>query len=200
SASYAANRFEVVFRTLSAMPVTFTSITAVQKNADIEVDWKVENESGIQRYEVEESGDGNQFTQVTTVAPQNNGSGNYSWLDENAIAGYHYYRVRSVGKDGQVQYTQIVKVLIGKMDASFSVYPNPIVNGNIHLAFKNEPAGVYGVRLLNSLGQVIVSKVINHGGGSSNEEINPDNRLAKGIYQLEVTKPDGNVEVMKVIK
>jgi hypothetical protein len=198
-ASSASGRFDVVFRTLSITPVTFTSISAVQKSADIEVDWSVENESGIQQYEVEESGDGNQFTQVATVAPQNNGSGNYSWLDLNVIPGYHYYRIRSVGKDGQVQYTQIVKVLIGKMDASFSVYPNPIVNGNIHLAFNNEPAGVYRVRLMNSLGQLIVLKVINHGGGNSMEEITPGQTLAKGIYQLEITKPSGTVEVVKVV-
>ncbi|MEO6838112.1 MAG: T9SS type A sorting domain-containing protein, partial [Ginsengibacter sp.] len=113
--------------------------------------------------------------------------------------GYHYYRVRSVGKDGQVQYTQIVKVLIGKMDATISVYPNPIVNGNIHLEFNNEPAGVYGVRLMNSLGQIIVVKVINHGGGNSMEEITPGQQLAKGIYQLEITKPDGTVKIVKVI-
>ena len=197
--SSAADRFEVVFRTLSAMPVTFTSITAVQKNADIEVDWKVENESGIQQYEVEESGDGNQFVKVATVAPQNNGTGNYSWLDLNVTTGYHYYRVRSVGKDGQVQYTQIVKVLIGKQNASISVYPNPIVNGNIHLQFNNQPAGTYGIRLLNSLGQVIILKIVNHGGGNAMEEITPGHKLATGIYQLEITKPDGNIEDVKVV-
>ena len=198
-ASYAAGRFEMVFRTLGALSVTFTSITAVQKNKDILVSWTVENESGIQQYEVEKSEDGIQFTKVATVAANNNRSGNYSWLDENATSGYQYYRVRSVDKDGQLQYTQIVKVLIGNLDASISVYPNPIVNGTIQIQFSNQVAGVYGIRLMNSLGQIILSKVVTHNDGNSSEIITPAHKLAKGIYQLEIVKPDGNVEVVKIV-
>jgi len=198
-ASYAAGRFEMVFRTLGPLPVTFTSITAAQKNKDILVSWTVENESGIQQYEVEKSEDGIQFTKVATVAVNINGSGNYSWLDENVTSGYQYYRVRSIGKDGQLQYTQIVKVLIGDLDASISVYPNPIVNGSIQIQFSNQVAGVYEIRLMNSLGQLILSKVVTHNDGNSSEIITPAHKLAKGIYQLEIIKPDGNVEVVKII-
>ncbi len=199
SASYASNRFEVVFKALTVMPVTFTSISAAQKNSNILVQWDVENESGIQQYEVEQSADGSQFTQVATVAVNTNGQGSYSWLDENVSSGYHYYRVRSVGKDGQIQYTNIVKVLIGNQDASVSIYPNPIINGDIHIQLNHQPTGVYGIRLLNSLGQVMISKVINHINASSNEELSPGNQLPKGIYQVEITKPDGNIEVINVV-
>jgi len=171
----------------------------VPKSSDILVQWKVENESGIQQYEVEESADGSQFTKEATVAVNTNGSGNYSWLDENESAGYHYYRVRSIGKDGQIQYTDIVKVLIGNQDASISVYPNPIVNDEVHIQFNNQPGGVYGIKLLNTLGQEIVSKVINHTDGSSSEDLLSDHKLPKGVYQVEITKPDGTVEVVKVV-
>jgi len=40
------------------------------------------------------------------------------------------------------------------------------------------------------MGQVIISKQINHTEGSPTEAIQPDKHLANGIYQLEVTQPD----------
>jgi len=92
-----------------------------------------------------------------------------------------------------------VKVLIGDLDASISVYPNPIVNGSIQIQFSNQVAGVYEIRLMNSLGQLILSKVVTHNDGNSSEIITPAHKLAKGIYQLEIIKPDGNVEVVKII-
>ncbi|MEO9022999.1 MAG: T9SS type A sorting domain-containing protein, partial [Ginsengibacter sp.] len=194
-----ADRFKVVFKKLAVLPVTFTSISAAKKGKDIIVQWKVENESGIQQYEVEKSEEGIQFTKAATYAANNSGSGNYSWLDEKASSGYSYYRVRSVGQDAQVQYTQIVKVLIGKFEASMAIYPNPIVDETIQIQFNNQPAGVYRIKLLTSLGQVILSKEINHSEGNSTKVIHPDQKLAKGVYQLEVVKPGGIVEVMKVV-
>jgi hypothetical protein len=199
-ASSAAGRFEIVFKSLGALPVTFTSINATQNNKDIIVKWSVENESGIQHYEVEKSDNGNQFAKVATVEVNNNnnGSDNYNWTDENANSGYNFYRVRSVGKDGQIQYTQIVKVLIETSVASILIYPNPIINASIQIQFKNQPAGVYGIRLLNSSGQVILTKLIHHADGSSIEVITPDHKLAKGIYQIEIVKSDRSVEILKV--
>lgn len=80
-----------------------------------------------------------------------------------------------------------------------TIYPNPIVDGIINLQFINEPAGKYGIRLLNPLGQVIVSKQIERADGNSAESIKWDYKQAHGIYQLEVTKPDGSVKIIKVM-
>ena len=142
---------------------------------------------------------GNTFPKTTAVVANNRGSANYSWLDANVAAGYNYYRIRSIDKNGQINYTKIVKIWIGQMKAAIAVYPNPIANGVINLQLTNQPAGVYGIRLLNSLGQIIVSKEISHTEGSSTVSIQYSHQLSKGIYQLEVTKPDGTVEVEKVV-
>jgi len=197
--SMAADRFRIVFRPLVILPVTFTTLKAWQDNKNIAVEWKVENEKNLEQYNIEKSIDGNHFTTVGKVAANNAVTSKYQWLDVNAAEGYNYYRLLSRDVNGKTAYSTIVKVLIGKARQSITIYPNPVTNGRINLQLGNQPAGVYGIRVMNKLGQVLVSKQINHEEGSSTETIQLDKSSAHGIYQLEVTKPDGNTVDINVI-
>ena len=58
---------------------------------------------------------------------------------------------------------------------------------------------MYGIRLFNPLGQTIVSKQVSHADGTSTEKIEWNYNLAHGVYQLEVTRPDASVKVIKVM-
>jgi hypothetical protein len=197
--SSAANRFRIVFKQLSTLAVTFTSVKAYQQNKDIAVEWSAENESNLQQYDVEKSVDGNHYTIAKTIAANNAILSTYSWLDVNPSAGYNYYRISSTDKNGKTVYSTVVKVLIGKVKQDISIYPNPVTNGIINLQLTNQPAGMYGLRLLNNMGQVMISKQITHVEGSSIETIQLDKYTAHGAYQLEVTKPDGNIINMNVL-
>ena len=90
-------------------------------------------------------------------------------------------------------------MLVTNTQSSINIYPNPITDGVIHLQLSNQPEGMYGIRLLNPLGQVIVSKQASHAGGNGTENIKWDYNLAHGVYQLEITKPNGEVSVIKVM-
>jgi hypothetical protein len=63
----------------------------------------------------------------------------------------------------------------------------------------NMSEGKYNIRLLNKLGQLIVQKQITYAGGNATEIIKWDYNLARGMYQLEVTKPDGTVKNINVL-
>jgi hypothetical protein len=191
--SYAPNRFRIVFNPYLVLPVTFTSIKAYPKNKDIVVEWKVENESNLKQYDVEKSVDGSNYATNNTVVAKNAAASVYQFLDEKPVDGYNYYRVKSTDINGKMAYSTVVKVLIGKMKQEISVYPNPIVNGVINLQLLNQPAGKYGIRLISNNGQVITSKEINHPAGNGSESIQLNKYLSGGIYELEVTKPDGNI-------
>ncbi len=200
--SYAANRFRIVFapQPPTEVALTFISLTAHQQDADIAVNWKVKNEKGMQQYEVETSMDGVNFTKAATVTALNNGVGSYQWIDKNVTAGDHYYRIRCIAGNGSISYSTVVKVTVVFGNPSISIHPNPITDGVIHLQFVNQPQGRYGIRLLNSLGQLIVAKQIElAGGGNATENIQWNYYLAHGVYQLEITRPDGSVKVIKVL-
>jgi hypothetical protein len=200
--SAAPNRFRIVFDAAGvALPITFTNVKAYPKNKDIAVEWTVDNETGIQNYQVLQSPDGARFTPAAVIIANNlpvNSS--YSWLDRQPAAGYHCFRIAGVDINGQVKYSNIVKVVAGDNKSGISVYPNPVCNGIIHLQLNNQPAGKYGIRLINKAGQVICSKEIQHAGnGSRAGTMQPESNTAHGVYRLEVTKPDGTVKDLNVV-
>ncbi len=199
--AYAANRFRIVFAPLKALPVTFTSIKAYRQGKDINVEWKVENEMNVKQYEVEKSIDGTDFTTMSIQAATANDGGSvvYVAADVKPVEGYNYYRVKSVDINGKSQYTNVVKVLMGTIKQDINIFPNPITDGMIHLQLTNQPGGKYGIRLHNKLGQLIISRQVNHSEGSSTELIKWDYNLAHGLYNLEVSRPDGTVKRINVM-
>lgn len=88
--------------------------------------------------------------------------------------------------------------IVNNASPSIIVYPNPVTNGNIKLQFTNMPQGDYQVRILNNLGQLISAKQITHTQGSGTETIQLKG-ISKGVYQVEITKPDNTKIIQKVI-
>jgi hypothetical protein len=198
AASKAANRFKIVFKSLRTMPVTFTSVKTDVHNNQVSVKWTVENQSNMKQYEVERSSNGNDFSTVAVIEANNNSSSAYSWLDENPLQGNNYYRIRSVDLNGKISYTSVVKEQISNISVSLKVFPNPATDAKVHIQFNNQPAGVYYARLINPIGQVIVSKKIVHTAGNSVETIEWNKDAARGIYNLQISLPDGSAKVIKI--
>ncbi len=199
--AYAANRFMIVFSPLKVLPVTFTSIKAYKQDKNIEVEWRVSNESNIKEYQAEKSVNGIDFTTLSVVKPTNNNGGSavYVQPDTKPVTGDNYYRIRSIDMNGAISYTTIVKVQIADSRQDINIYPNPITDGQIHLQFLNEPVGKYGLRLLNSLGQVILAKQVTHADGTTTDLIRWNFNLAHGMYKLEITKPDNSLKIINVM-
>jgi hypothetical protein len=199
-ASAVPNRFRIVFQG-SPKAVTFTKLQVSQQDNDIAVDWAVTNEVNIRSYDVEISGNGQQFVKSATVDAKGNDYSNehYQWLDVNAKPGVYYYRIRSTNVFGEIQYSKEVKVIVTRGRSDIKVYPNPVVVGKINVQMINQPAGNYTIRLINGLGQVMLSKQIVHQEGSSIETIMVSKNMVDENYRLEVTKPDKSRVSMNVL-
>jgi hypothetical protein len=185
-ASFAADRFRVVFKTAAVLPVNFTTIKAAKKASDIEVEWKVASEQNIRSYEVEKSVDGRKFDKMQTVtAKSNNGAAvSYTSLDVAPNNSANYYRIKAVENSNAYKYSAVVKVNLQKENAEISVYPNPAKDKLLNIQMINKAKGVYAVQLINSLGQVVHSKLINHDGGSATQTLQLSSAVAKGVYQM----------------
>ena len=196
SASWNPTRFRIVFKASAngPLPITLSTIKAYLLNSDISVDWTVSDEKNIKYYEVERSADGQQFTLTATVnARDNNGhSVNYQWLDGKPRAGINYYRIKTVGINGEIQYSTVVKVTIGKGSPEIKIYPNPVAGGKINLHFINLPTGNYEARIMNALGQVMLREQIKHVETTNNETIKLNKNIVSGTYRLEVNLPDNS--------
>ena len=193
-ASSAMYRFRIIFTTQASapLPLTFTMVKAYQQSNIIKVDWTTQTEQNMKQYNVEKSIDGAHFSSGQDIAAGNLSLNNYSWTDANPADGYNYYRVRSTDRNGTIKYSEVAKVSASRGVQSIKVFPNPVTDNTIHLQLANQPEGFYVIKLVNNSGQSVMTTQIQHAGGTSTESIRPAQHIPKGIYQLEVTKPDGS--------
>jgi hypothetical protein len=70
--------------------------------------------------------------------------------------------------------------------SSIAVYPNPVTDGRVKLAFGNQPSGRYQVQLLDLNGKVVSQQEVNIGIKSQIVEINLPAAIAKGSYLVKV--------------
>ncbi len=198
-ASQVADRFTIVFKTTGVLPVTITQLKATQKNNTVAVNFTTVNEINIDHYVVEKSSNAVQFTTLQQLTA--NGSSSYTADDANTIQGANYYRVKIVEQNGRSYYSNIVKILIGKTGANdFVIYPNPVKGNSFSIQLVNKEKGVYVVQLSNANGQTIVTKSIQHVGGSLTVSIPINATLSQGIYQLKLVDENGNQQVQQLIK
>lgn len=199
-ASSAADRFYIVFKPSSVVPVTLTTIEAVrQKDESILVKWHSENETGIQHYEIQRSDKGVNFTSIGNTLPANNNSGSasYNYTDSKPLSEDNYYRIKSIGNVGQVQYSSIVKV-DALIKGEIIVSPNPVADKIIHLKLLNQQAGDYSLQLINNAGQIFYKGMITVNQSAITKDILLKEDLAPGIYQLVIAPEKGKETVLKV--
>ncbi|HMO61510.1 MAG TPA: T9SS type A sorting domain-containing protein [Ferruginibacter sp.] len=195
-------RFRIVFTKNTVLPVTISNIKAFAQNGGNTVEWKVENEINIARYEVEKSNDGVQFAKAGVVNATAAGLtyNTYTWFDVTALPGTTFYRIKIYEQSGETKYTTIVKVVSGKTNVStMNVYPNPVINNTVNIQLNNQPKGNYQLTLVNLKGQVMYSSSISNSSSNSTISLNIPVRLSSGIYQLEINTPDNRKEVQKLV-
>ncbi len=197
--SYSMNRFRIVFmNTKGPLPVAITHFIAEVKNNDVLIKWLSENEWDIEKYIVEKSSNGIQFNFLSEIYAKNRSANNYQMPDQSPILGNNFYRLKIISKNGEVQYSEIIKVEMHSVSSSFSLEPNPVKNGIMNLHFTNQVKGIYYLRLLNLTGQTISSKTIFYNSQIHLEIFNIKHE-PEGIYFLEITKPNSERNLLKLV-
>ena len=189
TASYAVNRFSIVFKQdIVVIPVNFSFIKADRILKDIVVEWKVENEIKIKNYEVEISLDGVNFTKAFSLFAQaNNGSSQtYKWDDKYVAAGMHYYRIKSTDINGKFSYSLIVNVSVKKEEneKNIIVFGNVLKDNQVSIRFNNIDKGSYSLKLYAMDGNLVKQFSIQYPGGSNTNNFIINNYFPSGKYEI----------------
>jgi hypothetical protein len=182
--SYSASRFRLVFNSSVAPSAISINVKSETKENEIIVNWDVEYASNINRYAVERSADGNRFDAISeqpaTVLSQ------YVWIDQRPAVGFNYYRIKATDKNGRTIYSNITKSVYNPA-TSVTVYPNPIkADRLLKVKVENALSGDFTLNIIDLTGKMFSSKTINHPGGVQTYTMQIDNKMAKGIYTIEV--------------
>lgn len=172
----------------SILPVYWFTFDAKLSGAVVNLNWQTSFENNNRYFEVEKSADGRTWGTVTRI----NGAGesktmrSYQTKDIQPLPGTSYYRIKQIGNDGSVTYSDIRMVNNNK--PGFAVFPNPssgvfVVAGNSQQATN--------IRVLDVTGKLI----LNHNGFGNRFHIDLSGK-APGVYLLIVN----GIEYLQVVK
>lgn len=180
---------------ITTTPIQFNNLNVISSNGIAKVTFNIENETNVKEYIIERSSNGIVFNEVARLGVS--GITKYSLIDNSPINGLSYYRVTAVYVTGKSIVSSVVKLNAGSKVTDLVVAPNPVRGSSVKLQFNNFSKGLYTVNIFNASSQKVYSRVINHDGGSSLQQLTLPGTVKNGMYSLQLLGE--NVKLTKAL-
>jgi hypothetical protein len=175
------------------LPVILDGFTAVL-NSDhtVTLDWNTQIEINFSHFTIQRSLDGTNWSAIGTVQAKGNSAvqTDYSFSDEQPLAGTNYYRLVLVNLDGASAYSD-VKVLQLAPIARISFFPNP-ARDYVNVSLDGTTGSQVTILLTSISGRLMQERTAVT--GSSTVVTFPIQNIAAGMYVLTVVNADGTRE------
>lgn len=179
-------------------PVELADLRALFTGPEqVTVSWKTFSEVNNDRFEVQRSEEGSQFTTIGEVPGAGNSSTvqQYAFTDNGAVAPVYYYRLRQVDTDGTARYSGIVQAGRSRNFGIGNVYPVPF-RDEVHVEFDRVPVDPVTILLIGETGKTHYRF---SGTTGHRHTLRPAGTMAPGVYVLRVISANGILE-RKVLK
>ena len=173
-------------RANTALPVRLTNFQVQYRDRANQLIWETASERQSHYFEVQHSANGREFSALGQVeaAGESNALRHYAFSHDQSVAGTHYYRLKSVDRDGSFEFSPIISVVNGKAAGSISAYPNPARNQlSLQVVDRQQTT-----RLYDGQGRLVYASAV------APEQLDMSG-LPEGGYVLQI-----GAAVMKVIK
>lgn len=128
-----------------------------KNNRKVDLRWTTENESTSNKYVIEWSRNGREFSPLAVMDAQGTGNRDYqySYEPEANLKGKVFYRVKQLDGGSKETYTGVQGLTIGEDgELNPSIYPNPATN-NVMISFQTAQTGNMVIELVNLSGQIV---------------------------------------------
>lgn len=173
---------------LSTLPVGLKNFRLQSKESTVELFWETESEANSDRFEIERSGNGNDFVQIGSTQAKGNSSElqYYRFPDSEPLNGLSYYRLKMIDLDGRNRYSYIISNKLNQTE--IQIVPNP----NKGSFLVSGLSGTNKLELVDLQGKIIQTK-------ETNEEIvSFETGQKSGVYVLRITNSKAN-EVLRIV-
>ena len=143
-----------VYYAMVTLPVNLLSFNVSKANEVVKIEWNVETESEIARYDVERSSDGIRFSTVSSLAAKNINGSSYRTDDYRPYPGPSHYRLKIVSMDGSLRYSSVASINFSTRN-DLRISPSPWSNGQ-ELFISNTANEQLTIRFFNSSGDLIM--------------------------------------------
>jgi hypothetical protein len=173
-----------------ALPILLSSFNVSCNNKGAELIWTTAWEQNNDRFVIEKSLDGIQWTEIATIDARNMPA-DYKFSDTDA--GAAYYRLKQIDKDGTFTYSKILRSNCAIASITLLLYPNP-VKDYAELVFQSDRNFSGTIQVFSAGGQLVKNIQAQVQRGQNKIRINLPG-LMKGTYMLRLT--DGDIQLQQ---
>ena len=171
------------------LPVQFLNISGSLQNVQVLLGFSVITTKEVERFEIERSLDNTAYTKagIVTDAVKLNEQQDFAYADD--ISGISneviYYRVKAVGKAGEIKYSNVLVVRKNQTKTPISILPNP-ANDYVSIRFFVAKESEITIRLLDNLGKTVVLQKQKVNKGNNTVQLNNLGKFTAGVYSIQL--------------
>lgn len=175
------------------LPATLVSFKGGKISNDaVGLEWTAVDEKDLNRYEVERSTDGTQFTNIGSVQAKDLQRVTYNYTDAGPAFGNNYYRLKVVDDNGKFVYTNTIAVQFNQTNPGLmAAVPNPAYQ-QISIRLSGYQKGEYTLRLYNTAGILFETRKINLRDHQQTEVMNRNRNIVPGVYMVTLHDESNN--------
>jgi uncharacterized protein (DUF1501 family) len=148
----------------TVVPLTGMELFARWDNEHAVLDFEVLENDSYDRFIVERSVNGVDFSLVDTVVNTSNTSKQkYSFKDNRINASVVYYRIKGISKQGEPSYSKIATLKNGNKQ-EVRIFPNPVTNRTINVEFFENVNEDVQITIFGSIGEKLYYNQVNPRG------------------------------------
>ena len=168
----------------------------------VELNWLTMMESGVDHFEIQRSGDGLNFQDIDSVESKMKISTSdyqlhYNYTDIHPLIGTSYYRIKVIGKKGNINQTPVVQIVNNPFEGT-RIYPTVIQNNMIFIESDKNLRGAK-MEFFDLSGNKISETNWNTLSGRQNVQVSKSGVLPTGTYVVRLTANGQNVKNQLVI-
>lgn len=167
------------------LPIELISFQAKSEDNRVELYWSTASEINNDYFTILRSSDGIEYTELDSLPGAGNSSKiiNYSFIDQDPLAGRSYYRIKQTDYNGDYEMFDPVSVDFISNNSRNISFNNPVLRGGTVSIVIDSSIEPNSITIVNVNGQVEYSaNVLNR---SINIEI--DEKMKPGLYMIQIT-------------
>jgi Secretion system C-terminal sorting domain len=169
------------------LPSGMKNFSVVRNNRQVSLKWITENEKISNKYIIEYSRNGTNFTALDTRSAMALGTAQYEYLfvPPTGENGRVFFRIRQTNAQGK-EFISAIKTVSFTENGTINttIYPNP-AKKQVTIQFDSPQSGSLEVELVNTLGQIMESNRYKVSKNSS-LQVNFSKTPVRGLYWLRV--------------
>lgn len=173
------------------LPVELLFLQGDARNGEVDLTWATGSEKNSSHFLVERSANAVDFLSIGRVRSTGDSQTrtDYSFTDEDPMAGLNYYRIRPVDLDGSFELSNTIAVMITGNGGRMLVYPNP-VHDRMTVSMDLEGNSEVDLYILDALGRVVMERRMAVEVGRNNFSVDTQG-LRAGAYLVRVMSDSG---------